>query len=314
LSAVTSSLKKLFLPHGPFMIVRDRLPAAYSLIAATLGLVLAYPHPSPAQAPSGKICPTPALERFQRYKVGRAESIESIARRYNLLPETIIAINPTLKNQKVVVGREILLPPYDGIVIEVPKGKTWQQLAETYQVRADTLFELNGCQSPGKYAFIPPPNKLSSRATIPAFAVPTVAKPANIAGYPLPTVAEIGFPYGWQINPKSGEVFFHSGIDLLAAKGTPVKAIAPGVVVFAGEQGTYGNLVIINHDGGLQSRYAQLDTIKVKVGQQVKQGDLLGTVGTSGQPTIDQPHLHFEVRSSSFLGWVAKDPRVYLKR
>jgi lysostaphin len=123
----------------------------------------------------------------------------------------------------------------------------------------------------------------------------------------------VALAYGWQINPATGDVFFHSGVDLLATVGTSVQAIAPGTVAFANEQGSYGKLVIINHSGGLQSRYAHLDSIKVTVGQQVNTGDLLGTVGTTGQPTSTQPHLHFEVRASSSIGWVAQDPKGYLR-
>jgi lysostaphin len=85
-------------------------------------------------------------------------------------------------------------------------------------------------------------------------------------------------------------------------------------VVFAQPQGTYGQLVIINHSGGLQSRYAHLNEINVSVGQKVNQGDLLGTVGTTGEPTVTQPHLHFEMRSSSDLGWAAEDPKGYLQQ
>jgi len=108
-------------------------------------------------------------------------------------------------------------------------------------------------------------------------------------------------------------VFFHSGVDFLASVGSPVQAIAPGIIVFAQPQGTYGKLVIINHSGGLQSRYAHLSDIQVSHGQKVNQGDILGTVGTTGEPTISQSHLHFEMRSGSDLGWVAEDPKSYLQ-
>ncbi|MFO5526534.1 MAG: M23 family metallopeptidase, partial [Cuspidothrix sp.] len=121
--------------------------------------------------------------------------------------------------------------------------------------------------------------------------------------------ANVGLSYGWQIHPTTGDVFFHSGVDLLAPVGSSVQAIAPGIVVFAKEQGSYGKLVIINHADGFQSRYAQLESIKVTLGQKVNQSDILGTVGTSGQPTSTQPHLHFEMRSNGSLGWEAKDPK-----
>ncbi|RAM50789.1 MAG: peptidase [Hapalosiphonaceae cyanobacterium JJU2] len=289
------------------MTVSDRLLLlVFSSLISALGFVSTDPNPVVAQAAK---CPTPALERFVRHKVGRDETLQSIAKLYNLAPDTIITMNPSLKNGRVTTGSNILIPPYNGIVVEVARGQTWRELAQKYKIRADALFELNGCKPPSQIAFIPTSNQSSN----PASSSPSSTPGVQITGYPLASVAQVGFPYGWQVNPKNGEVFFHSGIDLLTAIGTPVNAIAPGTVVFAGDRGTYGNLVIINHGGGLQSRYAQLESIKVSVGQQVKQGEVLGTVGQTGQPTITQPHLHFEIRSNSSLGWVAQDPKQYMK-
>ena len=262
-------------------------------------------------------CPTPALSRFQRHKVVRGETLESIAQRYNLIPTTIIGMNPALQNSAIAAVDSVLqIPPYNGIVVEVPRGQTWRQVAAQYKVRADSLFEVNGCQQDPRIVFVPGVN-LSPNGVVTKSPLPTDAgtpNRASLSGYPLAEVATVGLAYGWQINPATSQVFFHSGVDLLAPVGKNVLAIAPGTVAFANDQGSYGKLVIINHGGGLQSRYAQLDSIKVTVGQQVKKGGLLGTVGTSGQPTSSQPHLHFEVRFSSSLGWVAQDPKGYLKK
>jgi lysostaphin len=220
-------------------------------------------------------------------------------------------MNPVVKNGKVSVGSILQIPPYNGIVVEVPRGQTWRQVAAKYKIRADALFEVNGCQKDPRVVFVPGGNRSLNR---PVTQPPTpTTPPSNFTGYPLPEVATVALAYGWQINPATGDVFFHSGVDLLATVGTSVQAIAPGTVAFANEQGSYGKLVIINHSGGLQSRYAHLDSIKVTVGQQVNTGDLLGTVGTTGQPTSTQPHLHFEVRASSSIGWVAQDPKGYLR-
>jgi murein DD-endopeptidase MepM/ murein hydrolase activator NlpD len=293
----------------------SRLVFLCSLISS-LGLVSTLPNSQSANAAVGS-CPTPALSRFQRHIVARGETLESIAQRYNLIPATIIVMNPALNNGKVIVGRELQIPPYNGIVVEVPRGQTWRQVATKYKVRADTLFEVNGCQQDPRIVFIPGVNWLPDR---PVTKSPTPT-PANVEtsrapliGYPLTEVANVVLPYGWQTNPTTSEVFFHSGVDLSVAVGTSVQAIAPGTVVFANEQGTYGKLVIINHSGGMQTRYAQLDSIKVTVGQPVKQGDVIGTVGTTGQPSSPQPHLHFEVRASSSLGWVAEDPKSHLSK
>lgn len=286
-----------------------------SLVSA-LVLVSILPNSNNANAAVGG-CPTSALSRFQRHKVVRGETLESIAQRYNLIPTTIIGMNPALQNGTVAtVGSVLQIPPYNGIVVEVPRGQTWRQVAAKYKVRADSLFEVNGCQQDPRVVFVPgvnwSPNGVFSKSPTPTDA--GTQNRVSLSGYPLAQVVTVALLYGWQINPATGEVFFHSGVDLLAAVGTDVLAIAPGIVALANDQGTYGKLVIINHSGGLQSRYAQLESIKVTVGQQVKKGDLLGTVGITGKPTSSQPHLHFEVRSTSSLGWVAQDPKGYLKK
>ncbi|HBB32330.1 MAG TPA: hypothetical protein DDZ80_31225 [Cyanobacteria bacterium UBA8803] len=130
-------------------------------------------------------------------------------------------------------------------------------------------------------------------------------------GYPLPALAPIVLRYGWH-QGADGQTTFHSGIDLLAAAGTTVLAVDGGTVAFAKEQGTYGNLVVINHQGGRQTRYAHLSSIAVRTGQKVQPGTSLGTVGNTGSPDISQSHLHFEVRYSSPAGWVAQDPELHL--
>lgn len=215
-------------------------------------------------------------------------------------------MNPALRDGTVAVGSEIVIPPYNGIRVEVPAGQTWRELAATYKVRADVLFEVNGCQTAPKVVFVPGVNWSPERPVVPAL--------GELAEYPLPVKANVALGYGWQIHPDTGKVFFHSGLDLLAAVGTPVRAVGAGTVAFAGEQGSYGNLVVVNHQGGRQSRYSHLKSVGVTAGQKVKQGESLGTVGSTGNPTSTQPHLHFEMRYASSLGWIAEDPVSLLKR
>ncbi|MEB3337480.1 MAG: M23 family metallopeptidase, partial [Leptolyngbyaceae bacterium] len=83
---------------------------------------------------------------------------------------------------------------------------------------------------------------------------------------------------------------------------------------FADEQGAYGNLVVVNHARGLQTRYAHLAKIRVRVGQRINAGETLGVVGTTGSPSSKESHLHFEIRQASKLGWVAENPTPYLQR
>lgn len=254
---------------------------------------------------SDNLCPPPILSRLQRHRIAPGENIASIASRYNLLPQTLIQFNPILKGGSAPAGQEILIPPLNGIRVEVPPGATWQDLAAAYGVRADVLFEINGCQEIPKVAFIPGVNWTASPAA-------RSEDYTGLKGYPLPAPAQIGLPYGWQAESATGRSFFHSGLDLLAALGTSVLAAETGEVIFTGIEGTYGYLVIIAHGGGRQTRYAHLSQIRVKIGQKVQAGDVLGLVGQTGKPDLPQPHLHFEVRYKLPIGWIAQDPQLHL--
>lgn len=86
----------------------------------------------------------------------------------------------------------------------------------------------------------------------------------------------------------------HMGTDFGAAVGTPVRAVGDGVITLAGKNGGYGNQVQIDHEGPYASSYSHLSVIKVKNGQKVHQGDIVGLVGTTGLST--GPHLHYEVK------------------
>ncbi|MGU3410442.1 M23 family metallopeptidase [Microbacterium sp. M1A1_1b] len=98
----------------------------------------------------------------------------------------------------------------------------------------------------------------------------------------------------------------HQGLDFAAATGTPVVAAMPGRVVSAGVSGGYGNQVLVQHAGGLQTRYGHLSRIDVAVGQVVTAGERVGAVGSSGVST--GPHLHFEV----IVGGRPVDPAAWL--
>ena len=100
--------------------------------------------------------------------------------------------------------------------------------------------------------------------------------------------------YGWRTHPVFGGSRFHAGIDIGAGYGAPVYAARSGVVVSAGEQGGYGNAVVIDHGDGIATLYAHQSSVAVYGGQSVSQGDVIGYVGSSGYST--GPHLHFEVR------------------
>ncbi|MGB3491991.1 MAG: M23 family metallopeptidase [Elainellaceae cyanobacterium] len=251
------------------------------------------------------LCPPAVLSRLQRHQIQSGETVDTIAAQYGLAPATLYHFNPSFNQGRLSPGRELVIPPYNGVRVQVSPNKTWQNLADQFNVRADVLFELNGCGAVPQVVFVPG----ASGLTRPAEQLLQQATTA-LDGFPLRAIAPVQRDYGWQTQSQSVEVEFHGGVDFSVDVGTPVLTVGDGIVAFAGDQGDYGKLVVINHAQGLQTRYAQLSEIEVERGQQVTSGQTIGLSGETG--LVDEPHLHFEIRANSSMGWVAQDPANYL--
>ncbi|MFM6831857.1 MAG: M23 family metallopeptidase [Novosphingobium sp.] len=131
--------------------------------------------------------------------------------------------------------------------------------------------------------------------------LPSVAKPTTIrrAGVSIPSLAPVFVShltsgYGMRVHPVLGGRRAHKGIDLAAATGTPIRASADGVVEKADWFGGYGLFVSLDHGGAMETRYGHMSRVAVAEGQQVRKGDIIGYVGSTGRST--GPHLHYEVR------------------
>lgn len=114
--------------------------------------------------------------------------------------------------------------------------------------------------------------------------------------------------FGYRRDPFTHRIRHHDGIDISAPYGTKVLSAGKGVVKFAGREGDYGNMVIIDHGDGVETVYAHLSKISVRVGQRIQKGEEVGLVGSTGRST--GPHLHFEVR----VGNKPINPLKYLSR
>ena len=169
------------------------------------------------------------------------------------------------------------------------------------------LYAPNGPAGPGQVAFagITGPSR-----SMPCFVAPKVsAGPVEYAcftpegqrggggggAFVTPVQGTMSSGFGPRFHPILKEVRLHAGVDWAAPTGTPVVAARGGRIAVVGDGGSYGNVVYLDHDGGLQSRYAHLDRFApdLKQGQQVAAGDVIGFVGTTGRST--GPHLHFEM-------------------
>lgn len=99
--------------------------------------------------------------------------------------------------------------------------------------------------------------------------------------------------YGYRTSPFDGRRVFHKGLDIASKKGSPIIAVAGGVVTWADRRWGYGNLVEINHGNGYATRYGHCQKLLVKEGEAVKKGQVIATIGSTGRST--GPHVHFEV-------------------
>ncbi len=121
-----------------------------------------------------------------------------------------------------------------------------------------------------------------------------------------PVNGPITSPFGPRTHPISGDSRIHTGVDIGASSGTPIKAAGDGVVVMAGSNGGYGNWTLVDHGDGTATGYAHQSSIGVRIGQHVSTGEVIGQVGSTGAST--GPHLHWEVRVNGTpvdpMGWV----------
>jgi len=111
---------------------------------------------------------------------------------------------------------------------------------------------------------------------------------------PLFGEASVTSPFGYRADPFLGRPALHPGVDLVQEYGAPIRATGAGKVIHAGPFGGYGNMVEIDHGNGLTTRYGHMSAVLVEEGQDVKPGDELGRLGSTGRST--GPHLHYEVR------------------
>jgi murein DD-endopeptidase MepM/ murein hydrolase activator NlpD len=189
----------------------------------------------------------------------------------------------------------------------VRRGDTASTIARRYGVSLEALLRANRLRPES-------PLHVGRRLTIPGVpASPTSQEPPSLAPIDLgrpPTLGEVAF--GWPVAGPVGSAFgprgrgWHGGVDILAERGTPIRAAASGTVIASGQEGAYGRVVKVWHGTELMTVYAHNHENHVRVGDWVTRGQVIGTVGATGRATA--PHLHFEIR----LAGQKYDPRYWL--
>ncbi|MGD9665762.1 MAG: LysM peptidoglycan-binding domain-containing protein [Novosphingobium sp.] len=266
------------------------------------------PTTKPASATLVKPAPAPVSSGIEasatQHVVQPGETLNGIANRAGVPAILIAEANGLSEPYPVQAGQTLTIPRQKSHV--VAPGETGFGISYQYGVPWSAIAVANGLEPDAKVregqkllipAITQPPARTVSSGSAPA--------PAPVAPKPAPTVAAAP-TFLWPVRgatllgfSKPGLPGGHNGIDIAAPAGEPVRAAAPGKVVFAGDEPkTYGTLVVIKHAGGWHSAYGHLSATSVTVGQQVSTGDIVGKVGQTG--AAHQPALHFELRKDNF--------------
>lgn len=289
--------------------------------------------------PRATLRPAPDLPPgFGLHRLEAGESLVAVATRYGLSETALLAVNADLVTNGVPTASYLRVPPRPGLLVRTEESSDVLTLALAYGMAPSDLQRANGLSAPtvpaGRWIFVPgvlaprPESRPGQEAAVtPAsprerdrLAEQLLAElqraPQRLAGYrpseragafrwPLARRGVVSSSFGPRALSVAGSTF-HTGLDIAVPVGTPILAVAPGVVTRAGWGGNYGYVVFVDHGGGMQTRYAHMSRIDVRPGERVQGGSPLGLVGETGSTT--GPHLHFELR----LGGRAVDPRGYL--
>ena len=254
------------------------------------------------------------------YVAEETESLESVAKKFNMTVDEIKALNahwqdPLHKGSKITV-----LKPAPMVTVTLEQEMKAQSPVAFKTVTKEDPNQVKSVKKvaqAGKAGLLETTTRIESKngkvtASVteasrliqePVDEIVAVGTKEGLAtgSFMKPTVGRLSSPFG----PRWGR--FHYGIDLANATGTDVVAADGGVVTRVGMAGSYGNLIIIDHQNGTSTRYAHLSAYSVKVGDVVQKGQSIGKIGSTGRST--GPHLHFEVR----VGGVARNPLEFIK-
>ena len=233
--------------------------------------------------------------QIQIHRIELGDNYWIIAKTNHVDIDTILGCNPYLTSVYAGVGEIIIAVNKLGILHYIQGNEDLNILSKLYnieerEIRKNNKISIFKKLRKGDILFIP-------KAKPKVYTSDMYKWVKKRRMFCVPTNGWVaGRHFGYQMHPIYKVMKFHKGIDMKAPKGSSVFASADGVVAGTGRGGTYGKVIIINHPGGYQTRYAHLWKIYIKTGQKVKQKQCIGRVGNTGLSTC--PHLHFEIRKN----------------
>ena len=221
------------------------------------------------------------------HTVGVGDTLAAIAARYGVDAHQMAVENSIENPNRIFPGQVLQISAPRARFYTIRVGDTLGRIAGQFSVNVREICRLNSISNPnwiqaGRQIRIP---QDPAMAAVPAYAARASAGHMDLA-WPLRGQISSGFGWRW------GQM--HEGMDIAAPYGTDVVAALEGQVSFAGRRGSYGNLIVIDHESDLHTYYGHLSRVLVDPGMEVVAGEVIGQSGTSGKST--GPHLHFEVR------------------
>lgn len=223
------------------------------------------------------------------YTVQKGDCLWSIAENFNVDVDLLALANDLGTEEVLQENTELIIPEDNKIRYTVSRGETLWGLAEKFNTTVQSLVKENGSAILDTLATdqeIVIPVQESVDETNQNQSSPVIGGSIpELDAWPVMGTLSSGFGKRW------GRM--HKGVDIAADTGEPIKAVEDGVVVFAGNRGTYGKAVIINHGDGFRSLYAHASKLMVSPGERVEEGQVIAEVGNTGRST--GPHLHLEL-------------------
>ena len=252
--------------------------------------------PGPSMGGSSFVQPPLAI---LLYRAHTGDTMSGIATKLGMDIDTISSMNRVEGRgvHNVTVGEILKIPSQNGITLSI--AADFDAQCKTYGVSPEDVLAANSLTradvSPGMRLFFPGVQHTGYARSL-----------AVGVGVSLPIHGWESSPFGWRSDPFTGQRSHHSGVDLAAPEGSPIRSATDGVVIEAGYDEMLGNYVEVRAQLGYSYVYGHMSAILAHSGAHVATGSLLGLVGHTGYAT--GPHLHFEVR----LNGVPQNPRNYL--
>ncbi len=237
----------------------------------------------------------PLTLSFSSYTVAKNDTLDQIARRFNVRLDTLISLNSIGNARRIQAGAVLKIPNIDGIIHTVRKGENLSTIASGASLSIIDIIDANDLATqtitPGQSLFLPGARLASHELK-------------KVLGTLIawPVRGRLSSYFGYRPNPFTGVRQFHNGLVIVAPTNTPAQAGMGGRVAETGYSAVFGNFVILSHADSYQTLYAHLNKISVRAGQSVGQGATVGLIGSTGYST--GTHLHFGL----FKNGIGMDP------